>query len=109
MLLEQRKKDRPGDDEARGVLERDGARGTGPPVVGGHGAERIAGAEDLEDQVLAARHHLEDLHAARGDRIERVGWRALLEDRLPFAVPLDGRGLRDRPAIFGSELAEAGR
>jgi len=77
-----------------------------PSVVGGNGAKRIASPEDLEDQVLPGREHLENLHAAGGNRVERIRRRVLLEDHLPLVVRPDRRRLRNRPQILWPQLAE---
>ena len=49
------------------------------PVVGGHGAEWVACAENLEDDVLAVRevHLLQDDHVLRGDAADRAVSEAL--------------------------------
>ena len=92
--------------EATVVDQRDGAGGKRAAVVGRDGPERVARAEDLEDEVLARRQHLEDLHAARRDGIKRIGRHALLEDGLSARVVTDRRHPGHRGPVGGREPAE---
>ena len=80
MLLQQREKRRARREQTDRLFERDRRGGKRPTLVGRDRAEGIARAEDLENDVLARRRHLHDLHAPTHHNRKELGRVSLGED-----------------------------
>ena len=70
MRLEQREERVTWDQQALRRFECNRAGRIRPRLVCGHGADGIAGTEELQDHIGAARRRLEDLHASGDDGIQ---------------------------------------
>ena len=105
VALEEREELVPADEDALGVLDRDRGGGVGPALVGHHRAHRVAGAEDLEDDLLARGDRLHHLHPAARDRDQEVGRVALGEDRLALLVGPRERHRGEPLLVLAGEVA----
>src|SRR5262245_65123519 len=72
MCLEEREEGSAGNEQALGRLERNRAGRIRSRLIRGDGADRVAGTENLENDVGAARRRLEDLYTAADDRVQRL-------------------------------------
>src|SRR5689334_3384138 len=106
MLLEHCEEVAAVDRQALRVFERDRRRGQAAVLIHGNGRERIAAAEDLQDDLLATRRGLEDLDAALDDGEERLGRLAFAEDDLALRKVLQPGDLKDVTAVVRADAAE---
>jgi len=88
VLLEQREERLSRDLQRGGVLERKGGRRIRMSFVRGHGANRIAGAENLQNHVFARPGHLGDFDPARDDDADALGRLAFRKNGLTTAERL---------------------
>src|SRR5262245_2538208 len=72
VCLEEREERSTGNEQALGRFERNRAGWIRSRLIHGDGADRVAGTENLEDDVGATRRRLEDLYAAGDDRVQRL-------------------------------------
>ena len=100
MLLQKREERLPRDQQYLRILDGDGARGEGVPVVGGDGAKRVSGSEDLQDHVLAGGGQLGDFHPARHDRAEVRGGITLGKHRVAATIELKPGHLGEPAAVL---------
>lgn len=106
VLLEELEEHVAADEQTHGALGGDGRGGVGATLVRDDGAQRVAGAEDLEDHLAAAGDQLHDLHAPAHDREEEVRGVALGKDEISLLVRLHDRHRGEPPAIVGRKGAK---
>jgi hypothetical protein len=74
--------------------------------VRGHGANRIAGTEDLQDHIFARPGHFGDFDSARDDDADALGRLAFKEDGLTAAKRLQSSDGGQTLAILRTEASK---
>ena len=106
ILFEQPEERRLLDPHAFRALEGDRRRRERYALIDGNSAQRIASAENLEDDLLAGGRRLEHLHAAGDDGDERVAVVAFAEDHVAAFVSPGARDLRHPGASISRQPAK---